>query len=130
VSDLLAGLRVLLLEDEFLIAMDLEQLCRDHGAEDVIVIRSLNELDADRAPPAGVGVAIVDVMLGGEQTLDFAEGLHAAGVPFVFASGFSQLDDMDERFPGVKLIGKPYSGPELIRAVADACGRSVTSGST
>ena len=36
-SAMLEGLRILLLEDEFLIAMDVEQLCRDHGAADVAV---------------------------------------------------------------------------------------------
>ncbi|TIX20809.1 MAG: response regulator, partial [Mesorhizobium sp.] len=34
---LLDGLRILVLEDEFLIAMDVEQLCRDYGAGDVVI---------------------------------------------------------------------------------------------
>ena len=38
-SGMLEGLKILVLEDEFLIAMDVEQLCRDHGAEDVAVAR-------------------------------------------------------------------------------------------
>ena len=51
VSQPLAGLRVLILEDEFLIAMDVEQLCRDHGAADVIILRRLE----DYQPPVDGG---------------------------------------------------------------------------
>ena len=40
-NDILSGLRILILEDEFLIALDVEQLCRDHGATDIIVERDL-----------------------------------------------------------------------------------------
>ncbi|TIX32026.1 MAG: response regulator, partial [Mesorhizobium sp.] len=38
---LLDGLRILVLEDEFLIAMDVEQLCRDHGAAEVTIAREI-----------------------------------------------------------------------------------------
>ena len=37
VAGTLEGLRVLVLEDEYLIAMDMEQICRDHGAAEVII---------------------------------------------------------------------------------------------
>ena len=119
--NLLDGMHILVLEDELLIAMDVEQLCRDHGAHDITIVRSLGELqaEADALPDA----AIVDVMLGGESTLDFARNLHARGVPFVFASGYTQSDEIFRDFPGVALIGKPYSGDELMSAVAEACRR-------
>ncbi len=70
----LQGLRLLLLEDEILIAMDVEQLCRDNGAEDVVTIRDLSQIEPDGL--AGrFDAAIVDLMLGGESTLDFAKRL-------------------------------------------------------
>ena len=62
---LLDGLRILVLEDEFLIAMDVEQLCRDHGAGEVVIAGNLAEIDED-----GLGTrfdaAIVDLMLVGK----------------------------------------------------------------
>ncbi len=119
--NILAGLRILVLEDEFLIAMDVEQLCRDHGAVDVSIIRSLTDLDAHVATE--FDGAIVDLMLGGVSTLDFAEGLTKGGVPFVFASGYSDLEEIGRRFPGVTLVSKPYAGDDLVRALASACGR-------
>ena len=63
----LNGLRVLLLEDEVLIAMDVEQLCLDNGAATVKTVRDLVETEA--ANPALFDIAIVDLRLGGQSTL-------------------------------------------------------------
>lgn len=115
----LEGLRILVLEDEFLIAMDVEQLCLDHGAESVSVARSLEEAGEQSEYDA----AIVDMMLGGTSTFDFAETLRAAAKPFVFATGYTDNAEVADRFPGVALVGKPYSGTDLIEALALACGR-------
>ena len=119
-SGILEGLRILVLEDEFLIAMDVEQLCRDHGALDVAVARSLEEI----ADGLAFDAAIVDVLLGGVSTFDFAARLSESGKPFVFASGYSDNAEVTRRFPGVAMIGKPYSGNDLVEAVAAACGRA------
>ena len=120
---LLEGLRILVLEDEFLIAMDVEQLCRDHGAGDVLIARDLAEIDEQTIADKFDGV-IVDLMLGGTSTLDFAAQLRQAGMPFVFASGYSDADEIKASFPGVRLVTKPYSGDDLIEALAVACGRA------
>jgi len=119
-SRILEGLKVLVLEDEFLIAMDVEQLCLDHGAEAVTVARKLSEVPGDDEFHA----AVVDVLLDGVSTLDFAEGLRDDGKPFIFASGYTDNPEVARRFPGVALVGKPYSGSDLIHAVAAACGRA------
>ena len=120
---LLEGLRILVLEDEFLIAMDVEQLCRDHGAGDVVIARDLAEIDEQTVADKFDGV-IVDLMLGETSTLDFAEQLRQSGMPFVFASGYSDEDEIRASFPGVRLVTKPYSGDDLIGALAVACGRA------
>ncbi len=118
---LLEGLRVLVLEDEFLIAMDVEQLCRDHGAEDVAIARSIEE--AEDETTTSFDVAIIDVYLNNISTFPFAARLQAKETPFVFASGYTDLEEMQRQFPGVTVVGKPYAGDELIRSVAAACGR-------
>ncbi|TPJ28785.1 MULTISPECIES: response regulator [unclassified Mesorhizobium] len=120
---LLDGLRILVLEDEFLIAMDVEQLCRDHGAADVTIAREIADIDG-RALPSSFDAAVVDLMLGGVSTLDFAARLRAEGVPFVFASGYADSDEVKNSFPDIRLVTKPYSGDDLVEAVAIACGRA------
>ena len=61
----LAGYRVLILEDEYLIAMDVEQMCRDHGADDAILTGDLKEAETLVQSPQ-FDVAVVDVMLRGD----------------------------------------------------------------
>jgi DNA-binding response OmpR family regulator len=123
VPALLHGLRILVLEDEFLIAMDVEQLCRDHGAADVTIARNLGEV-GEQALPSRFDAAVIDLMLGGVSTLDFAARLRSEGVPFVFASGYSDSDELKVLFPEITLVTKPYSGDDLIEAVAMAWGQA------
>jgi len=117
----LSGLRILLMEDEALIALDVEQLCRDSGAADVIVVRDLEQMR--NADDQAYHAAILDVMLSGTPTMDFARTLSDQGVPFVFATGYADNADFFSDFPGTPVIGKPYVGAELIRALAGAIAR-------
>ncbi|MEW9805761.1 response regulator [Mesorhizobium sp. ZMM04-5] len=116
---MLEGLRILLLEDEFLIAMDVELLCREHGAADVSTARTLDEV----GDLAEFNAAILDIFVDGASTLDFADTLRGAGTPFVFASGHTDNVEIAMRFPDVTLVGKPYAGNDLVEALAIACGR-------
>ncbi len=119
-GDGLSGARVLLLEDEFLIAMDVEQLCRDNGAKDVSIMRNLSETQEMSFDPKSFDVAIIDIMLDGQSSLGFAEHLRDVGVPFVFASGYADADDVFATFPGIPVINKPYASDELVGAVCRA----------
>lgn len=121
----LSGLRILLLEDEALIALDVEQICRDHGAEDVVVASSLDEAGSLFA---ACDAAILDVVLGGEPTLDFARMLAERQVPFVFASGHDDLGALSAAFPGVVVVTKPYAGEDIVGAVVASLGRGSPSG--
>ncbi len=121
VAGLLGGLRILVLEDEFLIAMDVEQICRDAGAADVFIARTLDEAENTTA---GFDAAVIDMMLEGKPTLSFAASLRDRGVPFVFASGYSDLGEAANSFPNTTIVGKPYSGDDLVKALGAACGRT------
>ena len=116
----LQGLRVLVLEDEFLIAMDVEQLCREHGAREVVLARGLDEL-----PPDGSGfdAAVLDVMVKGRSTLELARTFMDRGIPFVFATGYANADDLFHAVAGVEVVEKPYAGEALMAAVARAIAR-------
>ena len=123
-SLLLDGLRILILEDEVLIAMDVEQLCRESGAEDVLTARTLDEAAThDEVAKFRFDAAILDVMLDGQSTFPFAEVLRKRELPFIFASGYTDLDELLSQFPDVTVVGKPYAGEVLIHALAEACGR-------
>lgn len=109
----------MVLEDEFLIAMDVEQICRDHGADNVVIKRALAELD-DQLWSERFDVALVDLMLAGQSTLPFAQILRERKIPFVFASGYTDNETLAVDFPGVGFIGKPYSEAALVNAILAA----------
>jgi len=122
-TNALSGLHVLVLEDEFLIAMDVEQICRDHGAEEVLIKRAVEEL-GDAIWNDDFDVAIIDLMLAGQSTLPFARQLQDRGVPFIFASGYTDSDALRREFPTAPLVGKPYSEAAIIAEIAAAIERS------
>lgn len=125
---LLDGMHVLLLEDEYLIAMDVEELCREHGAETVTVAHSMAALGANPFDEPPFHVAILDIMLAGQTTLDFAEQLARRNIPFIFATGYSDSGDMFDTLKGaideIEIVGKPYSGDTLIAALTRAIART------
>jgi CheY-like chemotaxis protein len=122
----LDGIRVLLLEDEYLIAMDVEHLCREHGAKDFTIAYSVEAVD----PALPYDVAILDVMLAGQNTLDFAKELARRAIPFVFATGYTDMADifssLEPPVPEVEIVSKPYSSAALISALVRALARDKT----
>lgn len=126
----LDGMHVLVMEDEFLIAMDVEQLCREHGAAEVTIVRQIEDLGDDPFAGQAFHVAVLDLMLGGNSTTEFANSLSERGIPFVFATGHT---DVQERFgivSDIEVVAKPYGGTDLIAALGRAIerGRDRSSG--
>lgn len=115
---LLAGKRVLLVEDSMLVALDAEDALRDLGATQVIVAPSLRA--ADEAIAAGVEVAVLDFNLGSENSLPVAERLIELGVPFVLATGYGADLSLPQRFAGIPVVTKPYDRDTLGRSLAEA----------
>lgn len=113
-SQPLAGLRILVIEDEFLIALDVEQLCYDNGAADVAIV---NRMQPPHQLP-DCDVAILDLVLSGISTVPLAEHFQRRGTPFVFVSGYQDRPELTARFPGTPLLPKPYVPEDLLAAVA------------
>lgn len=111
----LAGKVVLVCEDSALIALDCETLLLDLGARSVNIASTLSEARA--LIEAGLDLAILDVNLGGENTLTIADELRRKKTPFVFVSGYFDVRELAEKFGGTPTIAKPYSEKDL----AEAC---------
>ncbi|MFC3126572.1 HWE histidine kinase domain-containing protein [Pseudoroseomonas globiformis] len=111
----LAG-RVMLVEDNLLIAMDAEDQLRRMGAEAVDVASSVQAALRllEHAPPQ---IALLDVNLGRENSFPVADALLAKGVPFVFATGYGETNAFPERFRTAAVISKPYTAAEMRRAL-------------
>ncbi|WP_245453453.1 response regulator [Aquibium carbonis] len=120
----LDGRSILILEDEYLIAMDVEQTCLEWGAREVTILRSLDDLGERPFEDWQFDAAILDLRLGGETTAQFAGQLLERRIPFVFATGLTNVGEIADGFPDVPVVGKPYSGDELARVLSEVIQRS------
>jgi CheY-like chemotaxis protein len=101
----MSRLRILVVEDEGLVAMMLEDLLDDLGCEVAYsastVSQALAWLEGGGAPDA----ALLDINLGAEPVFPVAEELSRRGVPFAFSTGYGGAPD--PRFRDAPLLGKP-----------------------
>ena len=120
----LAGLRILLVEDDPLICLDLETSLQDLGA----TVRSALTLEAaltsfEAEQP---DVAILDFELNGRTSGPLAGRAQQHGVPFLFLSGYGETDGHFARWPGVTILVKPIAITTLAAAIERLFGREST----
>jgi len=83
----MSALRVLLVEDEMLIAMDIEDMLVELGF-DVVGPAPRLHTALKLAREAPIDLAVLDVNLAGERSFPVADVLRARGIPFLFATGY------------------------------------------
>jgi CheY-like chemotaxis protein len=114
------GLMVLVVEDEFLIAMDLEAMLRGHGwrvlGPAATVAEALRLLDGGETPD----VALLDVNLRGRTVAPVAEVLRERSVPIVLASAYDQAAPIAEVLAELPNVGKPIHERFLLAALERA----------
>ena len=112
----LEGRRILVVEDDFLVAEEITHGLERHGAEVLgpapTVRAALALLDAE----ASLDAAVLDVDLRGEPVYPAAEALRRRGVPFAFATGY-EVDFIDPRFAEVPVCQKPVNARQLAEAL-------------
>jgi CheY-like chemotaxis protein len=119
----LRGLDVLMVEDQLLIAMDVETMLAGEGVARVETAASAKEalaLLASFRPD----VAILDVNLGSGSSMPVAHLLSELGVPFVFATGYGETSLIPAALENVPVIRKPYDLVSLVTALGAAMARS------
>jgi DNA-binding NtrC family response regulator len=111
----LSGKRILVADDEFLIAVLLEEILIDAGAE--IVSAATLAVALKSAEVEALCAAVLDVRLVRETTETVADILAARGVPFLFYSGQALPEPIRERHPNAKVLIKPAKIHEVIEAL-------------
>jgi CheY-like chemotaxis protein len=114
----LAGCRVLVVEDEYLIADELGRALQEHGAEMIGPVVGLDEALAVVATEDRIDGAVMDLNLRGQFAFPLADALEARQVPFVFATGYDSAV-IPRRYQHVPRWEKPYYFEDLMRAFAD-----------
>jgi two-component system, response regulator PdtaR len=112
-----SGRRVLIVEDQFLIALEIEQMLLAFGCVVIgpapTVARALALLDGEQPD-----FVILDVNLGRERSTPIAEALLARGVPFALSTGYDSHQLPEAAFRDVRRLGKPLDGQLLADALA------------
>ena len=110
-------MRLLIAEDEVLIAMQLEVELEELGCEIASVTATLDETRA-KVAGGGFDAAILDIDLCGEDVFPAAHDLARRGIPFVFYSGHALREDIAEHFPDHRVFSKPTPVRILLDAVS------------
>lgn len=117
---LLKGRRILVVEDEALVAMLVEDALLDAGATVLgpaaTVAEALALLEREAPPDA----AVLDLNLAGETSTPVADALAARGLPFVIATGYG-ASGLPPGHADVPVLAKPYDPDELTRVLGRLC---------
>jgi len=117
----LEGVRVLVVEDEVLVAMSVEDMLADLGCAVAGSACSLTEALV-KVQAGGFDLALLDVNLRGEKVFPVADALSNQGIPFAFASGYGAAD-VPEPFRSRPVVSKPFLIEELSAALSSALAR-------
>jgi CheY-like chemotaxis protein len=125
----LRGYRILIVEDEILLAMELESLLRGEGYQVVgpapSVARALSLLE-----DSAVDAALLDLNLNGERAVGVAKALAARHVPFVIVSGYNRKEGGNGVLGDAPRLAKPVNERELKRVLAEVMDSLPSNGSS
>jgi CheY-like chemotaxis protein len=117
----LAGKRILAVEDEFIILLDIQGILEAAGAAAVITADGLDDAlkvvaeQADR-----LDAAVLDLKLDKDSSAPIAQRLAAANVPFVFLTGSPADESIAKEHGAAPIIGKPFDSEVLLTALQQA----------
>lgn len=118
----LDGVRVLILEDEYLLADDLASALRQAGAEPVGPTGTVPEAEA-LAAKEQIDAAILDVNLRGEMASKFITRLAASNLPCVIVSGYGE-DALPQSISQLCRLEKPVSPSVVVNSLAAQMARA------
>jgi two-component SAPR family response regulator len=120
-SPALQGARILIVEDELLVAMDLEDRLKREGCDVIGPVpkeaKALTVLERDR-PDA----VVLDLNLNGKLPIDLAGALVARQIPFVVVTGYGKRQFDIPALQEAPRLEKPINTPELVRTLSDLLG--------
>ena len=108
----LEGRQVLVVEDEALVAMELEVSFEDAGLGVIGPAYNLSE-GMRMAALEGIDAAVLDVNLAGQDVFPVAHLLRERGIPFLFHTGHGTREQLGSRFPDAPVLTKPALVEEL-----------------
>jgi DNA-binding response OmpR family regulator len=120
-ADVLRDRRILVVEDEAMIAMMLEDDLVEAGATvlgPVATVAAAIRLIEEAIADGGLHAAVLDLNLGGERAKPVADRLASRGVPFLFATGYGVGCDTGGH-DSKPMLHKPFSAEQIVSIVGD-----------
>lgn len=105
--------KILVLEDDVLLAMDMEDHLLDSGYEVVGPFANVSEA-LGAIEKTVLDGAVVDLNLNGEMSFPVIEALKGRGLPVIVCSGYAELPEFKNRLNDVPLISKPCDPKKLV----------------
>lgn len=109
----LSGASVLVVEDEFLIALEAQRIFQDAGATDVVLANSVAQARSLLARGTSFNFGFLDLKLGDEDARPLVSDLTQRGIPILIATGLDETLELSGR---TSLIRKPYRDAEVLCA--------------
>jgi DNA-binding response OmpR family regulator len=113
--------RILLVEDEAIIALEMESLLQQASCE-VVACSSL-ESGLREADERKFDAAVLDLNLRGQLSFPIADALAAKGIPFIFISGY-EPEIVPRQYRRRPFVGKPYMSQRLLNTLFDEIKRA------
>jgi PAS domain S-box-containing protein len=113
-------LRILVVENEALVAAQIEDVLEACGHQVCVVSRLADAFD--RLYRLELDVALLDINVAGERSYPLADLLLAKGVPFAFCSGYGENAGLPARLSYIPLVAKPFDRDDLVSTVTALLG--------
>jgi CheY-like chemotaxis protein len=119
----LCGKRILVVEDEFLILLDIQGILESAGAKSIVTASRIDDALTAIANNQGADrfdTAVLDLKLDKDSAIPAAEQLAKLGVPFVFLTGSPDDADLAHEFKSTPVVSKPFDCAALLAALQQA----------
>jgi CheY-like chemotaxis protein len=124
----LKGRRLLVVEDEAMIALTIQDMLETLGCVVVGVASNLHRgLAMACNEQLQLDAAVLDINLSGEQVYPVAERLKARGIPFIFSTGYGR-ESRAPSFATTPTLNKPYEPEDLEETLVNLLARSQAAG--
>jgi len=116
----LHGRRILVVEDEILIALTAQDMLTDAGAAEIVIATRVGEATSHLSASAAFDGAVIDLNLGGGFDFSLASIALDCGIPFVLATGYGRAVVLPAALANIQIVTKPYTADTLVAALCEA----------
>ena len=116
-SALLEGVRVMVIEDDPIIGLDLQDQLESLGARVIGPVSRMSDALERIAAEEPIDCATLDVSLADDLVFPVADELRKRGIPFVFVTSYSRLV-LPPKFREIPCCVKPFDGRHVAAALS------------